>query len=156
MFFALVRLASLSSVSANIFTLFHTSSFIQTPFSFRYHKPLQFPGIYRFCFHLGPWSSFFPPTSFPPTPLTILLCSNMISAHFNTPYQAPVSWLACTMISLTFFNTLWLSWYTFRLFANRLCVLFTIRLPDSPILYPRLCWSSIHIAISLIQNPTGE
>ena len=57
---------------------------------------------------------------------------------------------------LTFFSTLWVSWYTFRSLTNRLCVLFTIRLPGSPILYTRLCWSSIHTGTLLIQNPTME
>ena len=83
----------------------------------------------------------------------------MFEYDFHTLWhskQALVSWLACTMISLTFFNTLWYSWYTFRLSTNRLCVLFTMRLPGSPILYPRLCCSSTHTSISLIQNPSGE
>ena len=67
-----------------------------------------------------------------------------------------LSWLACKMISLAFFNALWLSWYTFRSSTNRPCVLFTIQLPGSLILYPWLCWSSIHTGIRWYKIQLGN
>ena len=141
-----MRLASLSSVFAVIFTLFNTSSFTLSITVFVW-MPVQSPGIYRFRFiwvH-GLYSFLQHLKAFSSHHLAMFKCDFRTLRHSIA--VSWLSWLACKMISLAFFNALWLSWYIFRSSTNRPCVLFTIRLPGSLILYPWLCWSSIHTGI---------